>query len=97
MHELNELQLVSASGDMAARILRMLARIDVSAQLAQVRVPTLVLHSRNDAWIPAERSREIARGIAGARYHEIAGANHVVLPQEPQFDSYIATVLAFLA
>jgi pimeloyl-ACP methyl ester carboxylesterase len=97
MHELNELQLVSASGDMAARILRMLAYVDVSAQLAQVRAPTLVLHSRDDAWIPAERSREIARGIAGARYHEIAGANHVVLPQEPQFDSYIATVLAFLA
>ncbi len=97
MHELNELQRISASGDMAARILRMLARVDVSAQLALVRAPTLVLHSRDDAWIPAERSREIARGIAGARYHEIAGANHVVLPQEPLFGSYIATVLAFLA
>ena len=97
MHELNELQRISASGDMAARILRMLARVDVSAQLALVRAPTLVLHSRDDAWIPAERSREIARGIAGARYHEIAGANHVVLPQEPMFGSYIATVLAFLA
>lgn len=59
--------------------------------------PTLVLHSRDDAWIPAERSREIARGIPGARFHEIAGANHVVLPRGPQFDSYMATILAFLA
>lgn len=97
IHEINELQRVSVSGEMAARILRMLAHVDVSAHLAEVRVPTLVLHSRDDAWIPAERSREIARGIPGARYHEIAGANHVVLPQAPQFDSYIATVLGFLA
>ncbi len=49
----SELQRISASGDMAARILRMLARVDVSAQLALVRAPTLVLHSRDDAWIPA--------------------------------------------
>lgn len=97
IHEINELQRVSASGETAARILKMLARVDVSAELARVRAPTLVLHSRDDAWIPAERSREIARGIAGARFHEIAGANHVVLPQGALFDSYIAAVLAFLA
>ncbi len=97
IQELNALQRMSTSGEMAARILRMLAHVDVSAQLAQVRAPTLVLHSRDDAWIPAERSREIARGIPGARFHEIAGANHVVLPQDPLFDSYIATVTAFLA
>lgn len=97
IHEINELQRVSASGETAARILKMLACVDVSAELARVRAPTLVLHSRDDAWIPAERSREIARGIAGARFHEIAGANHVVLPQGPLFDSYIAAVLAFLA
>ncbi|MDP1837529.1 MAG: family 3 adenylate cyclase, partial [Reyranella sp.] len=97
IHEINELQRVSASGETAARVLKMLAHVDVSAELAQVRAPTLVLHSRDDAWIPAERSREIARGIPGARFQEIAGANHVVLPQGPLFDSYMATVLAFLA
>ena len=97
IHEINELQRVSASGETAARILKMLARVDVSAELGRVRAPTLVLHSRDDAWIPAKRSREIARGIAGARFHEIASANHVVLPQGPLFDSYIAAVLAFLA
>jgi pimeloyl-ACP methyl ester carboxylesterase/DNA-binding winged helix-turn-helix (wHTH) protein len=97
IRELNELQRVSVTGDTAARIMKMLAHVDVSERLAQVRAPTLVLHRRDDAWIPAERSREIARGIPGARFHEIAGANHVVLPQEPLFDSYIATVLAFLA
>ena len=97
IHEINELQRVSASGETAARILKMLAHVDVSAELAKVRAPTLVLHSRDDAWIPAERSREIARGIPGARFHEIAGANHVVLPPGPLFDSYMATVLAFLA
>jgi pimeloyl-ACP methyl ester carboxylesterase len=97
MRELNDLQRLSTSGETAARIMRMLAHVDVRAHLAEVRAPTLVVHSRDDAWIPAERSREIARGIPGARFHEIACANHVVLPQEPMFDSYIATVLAFFA
>lgn len=97
MHELNELQRWSTSGGTAATIIRMLARLDVSADLGRVRAPTLVLHSRDDAWVPAERGREVARGIAGARFREIAGANHVVLPQDSQFDSYVAAILEFLA
>jgi pimeloyl-ACP methyl ester carboxylesterase len=97
IQELNELQRISTSGEMAARLLRMLSRLDVSKELAQVRAPTLVLHSRDDAWIPADRGREIARGISNARFHEIAGANHVVLPQDRQFDSYIGAITKFLS
>jgi pimeloyl-ACP methyl ester carboxylesterase len=97
MHELNELQRLSASGEAAARIMDMQAHIDVTAELARICCPTLVLHSRDDAWIPAERSREIAREVAGARFREIAGANHVVLPQSPQFADYVGNILAFLA
>lgn len=97
MHELNELQRLSATGEAAARIMDMQAHIDVSADLVRIRCPTLVLHSRDDAWIPVERSREIAREVTGARFGEIAGANHVVLPQSPQFPDYVARILAFLA
>jgi len=97
IRELNALQRISTSGEVAARMLRMFMRIDVSTHLGKVRAPTLVVHCRDDAWVVAERGREIARGIPGARFHEIAGANHVVLPQDPQFDSYIAAVTAFLA
>jgi pimeloyl-ACP methyl ester carboxylesterase len=97
MHELNELQRISATGEAAARIMDMQAHIDVSADLARIRCPTLVLHSRDDAWVPVERSREIARAVAGARFREIAGANHVVLPQSPQFPDYVGRILAFLA
>lgn len=97
MHELNELQRLSATGETAARIMDMQAHIDVRADLARIRCPTLVLHSRDDAWIPVERSREIAGEVAGARFREIAGANHVVLPQSPQFADYVAGILAFLA
>lgn len=97
MHELNELQRLSASGEAAARIMDMQATIDVSADLGRIRCPTLVLHSQGDAWIPVERSREIARGVEGARFAEIGGANHVVLPQSPQFADYVGRILAFLA
>jgi pimeloyl-ACP methyl ester carboxylesterase len=97
MHELNELQRVSASGEAAARIMDMQVHIDVTEDLARIRCPTLVLHSRDDAWISAERSREIARGVTGAQFRELAGANHVVLPQSPQFPGYVRNILAFLA
>lgn len=97
IQELNALQRISTSGEMAARLLRMLTRLDVSKELAQVRAPTLVLHSRDDAWIPADRGREIARGISHARFQEIAGANHVVLPQDKQFDNYIGAITRFLS
>jgi pimeloyl-ACP methyl ester carboxylesterase len=96
MRELNELQRVSVSAEMAARIMRTNARVDVSARLARVCAPTLVLHRSDDGWVPAERSREIARGIPGARIHEFEGANHVVLPREPLFDSYMSMILKFL-
>ena len=46
MHELNELQRISASGDMAARILRMLARVDVPAAGAGSRADTRVAQPR---------------------------------------------------
>jgi len=97
MHELNELQRLSCSGEVAARIMDMQVHIDVTGELARIHCPTLVMHSRDDAWISAERSREIAREVAGAQFREIAGANHVVLPQSPQFPGYVRSILAFLA
>ncbi|MFO0576061.1 MAG: alpha/beta fold hydrolase [Polyangia bacterium] len=42
-----------------------------------VRVPTLVLHRTGDRFRPAADSRELAARIPGARYVELAGADHV--------------------
>jgi class 3 adenylate cyclase len=52
--------------------------IDVRAILPAVRVPTLVLHRRNDALISIERGRALAAQIPGARCIEYPGADHVL-------------------
>ncbi|MBC7883044.1 MAG: alpha/beta hydrolase [Anaerolineae bacterium] len=44
--------------------------------LKNIQSPTLVLAGTCDQVIPAERSKVLARGIAGAEYQEIADAGH---------------------
>lgn len=96
MDELNDLQLHSATGAQAAAMLRISARVDASAMAPLVRCPTLILHSRDDAWVPCEQSRQMARLIPRARLMELPGANHVVLPQDPAFTPYLSAILDFL-
>jgi len=60
----------------------------VSALLAQVSVPTLVMHSRDDARVPFDQGRQLAAGIAGARF--------VPLPN-PAFPKFLQEIRAFLA
>ena len=50
------------------------AQIDVSAILPTVRVPTLVLHRRDDAMVPVELGRELAALIPDAKFIEYPGA-----------------------
>jgi class 3 adenylate cyclase len=54
------------------------AQIDVKAILPSVRVPTLVLHRRNDALIPVEQGRDLAAQIPGAKYIEYPGSDHSI-------------------
>ena len=50
--------------------------LDVRGVLAAVGVPTLVLHNRDDPFIPIASSRAIADGIPGARFIELNGDFH---------------------
>ena len=49
--------------------------IDVRAILPTVRVPTLVLHRRNDALIPVEWGRDLAAQIPDAKFIEYPGSS----------------------
>ena len=51
--------------------------LDVRRVLPEVRVPTLVLHSRDNGFVRANHGRYIADHIPGATYIEIPGADHV--------------------
>ena len=50
--------------------------IDVRPILQSVRVPTLVLHRRTDAFVPIELGRNLATQIPSAKFIEYADGNH---------------------
>lgn len=92
----NDLQRMTTSPENAVRILQATARIDVTDLLPHVRVPTLVLHCRNDARVPFEEGRRIAAGISGARFVALEGQNHLVLKDDPGWDRLHEEIRNFL-
>ncbi len=92
----NELQRQSASPADAVRNLEANGDIDIAHLLPQVRVPTLILHSRGDARVPFAQGRQLAAGIRGARFVPLQSSNHAVLRDEPAFPVLLREIRAFL-
>jgi pimeloyl-ACP methyl ester carboxylesterase/DNA-binding winged helix-turn-helix (wHTH) protein len=92
----NELQRMTTSPENAARIRLVLDDLDVSALLPNVRVPTLVLHCRNDSVQPFEEGRRMAAGIAGSRFVALESSNHLILEHEPACARFLDEVNRFL-
>ena len=67
----------SASPAAAAALLRMNMEIDIRQVLPAVRVPTLLMHSRNDRVIEFGASQYMGEHISGARLVELQGIDHV--------------------
>ena len=66
-------------------------RRDVSADLARVRVPTLVAVGAQDRAQPAAQSEAIARAIPGARLVRIADAGHLSALERPDLVNPVLT------
>lgn len=62
----------------------MALRPDRSPELAQVKVPALVIAGEQDQLIPRADVEALARGIPGARLEAIAGAGHLPFLERPQ-------------
>src|SRR4030042_7010820 len=91
----NEMQRVSASGDNVAAFLTALRDVDVTPLLPRVALPTLILHRRDDPVCPLESGRELATGLAGARFLPLDGRNHFPLPHEPVRRAVFRAIEAF--
>jgi pimeloyl-ACP methyl ester carboxylesterase len=89
------IQREAASADMAAMLLELTYRLDVSDDAADVRVPTLVLHRRNDRAIHFDRGRSLAALIPGATLQPLEGSSH--LPWVGETGPLLDAVLAFVA
>jgi 3-oxoadipate enol-lactonase len=57
---------------------------DYLARLPQIKVPTLVVCGAGDPGTPPEGNKRIAAGIPGARYEEIANAQHFPNVERPE-------------
>jgi class 3 adenylate cyclase/pimeloyl-ACP methyl ester carboxylesterase len=67
----------SASPGAAIALTKMNSEIDIRPVLPTIRVPTLVIHRRDDPLCPVEGGRYLANTIPGARFVELPGENHL--------------------
>jgi pimeloyl-ACP methyl ester carboxylesterase/DNA-binding CsgD family transcriptional regulator len=91
----NDLERISASPENAATIVETLYQLDVTAEAERIRVPTLVMHSREDARVPFEEGRQLAALIPSARFVPLEGRNHVLLSNEPAWTRFLDEFRAF--
>ena len=71
------LERLAASPATIKRIFDLIGEFDVREVLPSIRVPTLVMHRRDDSFIKVEHSRYIAERIPGARYVELEGPDNM--------------------
>jgi DNA-binding winged helix-turn-helix (wHTH) protein/pimeloyl-ACP methyl ester carboxylesterase len=91
-----ELQRMAMSGDVAIRLRQATADIDIVDLLPKVSAPTLILHSRYDNAVPFEEGRRLAAAIPNARFVALESENHVPMPDEPAWATFIGEIEAFL-
>jgi DNA-binding SARP family transcriptional activator/pimeloyl-ACP methyl ester carboxylesterase len=92
----NDLQRITTSPQNAYRLANIFGEIDVRHLLGDVQVPTLVLHTRDDARVKFTEGQELAAGIRGARFVPLEGRNHVLLESEPAWPVFLREVRGFL-
>jgi pimeloyl-ACP methyl ester carboxylesterase len=68
---------MGASPGTALALTQMNTEVDVRDVLPSIRVPTLVLHRRGDRCLLVDEGRYVASRIPGARFVELAGADHL--------------------
>jgi len=71
-----KLERLAVSPGAAVALVRMLLEMDVRDILPAIRVPTLVLHKRDDKVVPIEEGRDLAEHVPGAKFVELPGADH---------------------
>lgn len=77
---------LGASPAAAMAVMRLAAETDISAIASSIRVPTLVIHCKDDTLIPFECGRFLAQTIPGARLIELPGKDHLFFIHEQIVD-----------
>jgi pimeloyl-ACP methyl ester carboxylesterase/DNA-binding CsgD family transcriptional regulator len=91
----DELCAKTTSPKMAARLIAARGQADVRRFLSSVKVPTLVIHAKDDRTIPLAEGQAIAAGIPGAEFIQVDSSNHILLEQEPAWERFKRAFLDF--
>ena len=87
---------MTCSAEVAVRMARAVGEIDVTHLLPQLTVPTLVVHSCNDAMVPFEEGRQLAASIPRSRFVALESRNHVLLPSDRAYGRFLDEMNIFL-
>ncbi len=88
LHALEEQMRLSASPENAVRLEKEMHSVDVRDLAAQVKAPTLVLHSRQDAAVPYEEGLLSANLIPNAQFVALDSKNHLLTEGEPAWEKF---------
>jgi len=94
MRILARLERMAMSPGTAHKLFGLLTQTDVRHVLPAIRVPTLILHRAEDKPVRVGHARYLAERIAGARYVELPGSDH--MPMMGDVDALLNEVREFL-
>lgn len=97
MRWIDDLQRMAVDADTAVLARSQRQVTDSSGRLAELDLPTLVLHSRGDQMKDFKDSRRLAANIRGARLVALESDNHIVLEDEPAWSVLLRELVGFLA
>jgi pimeloyl-ACP methyl ester carboxylesterase/DNA-binding CsgD family transcriptional regulator len=97
MRWLDDLQKMSVDAETAVLARSQRQVTDSSARMAELDLPTLVLHCRGDRMIDFKESRHLAANIRGARLVALESNNHIVLADEPAWPVLLRELTQFIA
>ena len=91
----DELCAKTTTPEIAYRLMAEQAEADFTDVPANVEVPTLVLHGRDDQVVPFSEGVDIATGIRNSEFAHLDTCNHILMPDEPAWDRFKSAVLEF--
>ena len=92
----SDLQRKSATAENAVLNLDTFGNFNVGHLLADVKVPTLVIHARSDAGVPFSEGQDIAAGIPGAQFVTLNTSNHILPETDPAWQDCKRAMREFL-
>jgi pimeloyl-ACP methyl ester carboxylesterase len=96
IHALEAQMRLSVSPENAVRLESEMHRIDVRQLATQIKVPTLILHSRGDEAVPFNEGRLLASLIPNAQFVALESKNHLLTEHEPAWQKFVAAFRSFL-